>query len=964
MELPMPVLISPSIQRYAWGDPSYLPQLFKIPEDGTPWAEAWFGDHPSAPAYTKLGANELPLNELIRDTKSTFLGSNLALRHSNLPYLLKILACAKPLSIQVHPSRMQAAEGYAREEKMGIALNEHQRAYRDSNHKPEILVAWTEFHALVGFRHGNELAKALGQAPELVGLLPEIRPDPAGLRLLLEAYFALPDKQVEERLFTLVNRLEAENEQRPFLPIQPAYWVLQAHRELSVGKTVDRGLIFVFLLELVTLQPGEAIFIPPGVPHAYLKGAGLEMMANSDNVLRAGLTSKHVNTAELLQIVRFDAGASPKLSPIQNAASGEAIYPLPTEELDLRRVTMLPSQLVTRHSNGPETVVVQSNNQVIMTCNGTDLQLEQGQACLIPSGTTYTLQASQDAQIFVASTPNEPQQVSSFRGRDQNALAFGTSGLRGLVDDITDLETYINTCGFLDYLLSNGEAVYGMPVAIAGDLRPSTARILLAVAKAITDSGFTVVYCGRIPSPALAHFAFQKRWPSVMVTGSHIPFDRNGIKFNKPSGEVLKSDEAPILEAVARVRVREYGREQNSSLFSDKGAFTSAVAGLPDLSEEAAELYRQRYLDAFPADALKGLRIALYEHSAVGRDLITDILRSLGAEVHTIGRSERFMAIDTEAIAAERLQELQTLADILTRQVGRLDALVSTDGDSDRPMLLGFDHQRKVRFFGGDILGAVVAEYLGADCIVIPVSSNDAIDQHFGAHGIAVTRTRIGSPWVIAEMATLSGQRRMGWEANGGFLLGTAIETPAGRLSPLPTRDATLPLVAALHAAHREKIGIVELFARLPERYSRSGLLDAVDPLASRALLERFGLGDINLRRAHFDADEIILHTRDGKRHPIEPAIAHRLFTLRSDLESHFSSARGFGRLNEIDILDGIRLHFTGGDIAHIRPSGNAPQLRIYAVADTASRAEAIVADALAEPDGILRRLLLQQSSH
>ena len=328
-----------------------------------------------------------------------------------------------------------------------------------------------------------------------------------------------------------------------------------------------------------------------------------------------------------------------------------------------------------------------------------------------------------------------------FRGKNPAALAFGTSGLRGLVSDITDLEAYINTRGFLDYLGAR-EGV----VALAGDLRPSTDRILVAVASAIEDAGCSVDFLGKIPTPALAYYALERSWPSVMVTGSHIPFDRNGIKFGKPGGEVLKDDESGILEAVAKVREGEYRRSREESLFDNDGMLNE-TRPLPPVNNDGSKLYLRRYLDFFPASGLVGKRIVVFEHSAVGRGLLVEILTRLGARVVPTGRSEAFIPIDTEDITAERLAELQEMADAEADGADAPDAIVSTDGDGDRPLVAGVDVSGRVRFFGGDLLGIIVAKYLGADAVAIPISANDAVDLELDN----VTKTKIGFARLVIQ---------------------------------------------------------------------------------------------------------------------------------------------------------------------------------------------------------------------
>lgn len=966
-----PIRITPSVQRYAWGDERFIPELLGLEVDG-PVAEAWFGGHPVSSAVARVGEEHLRLDELIARDAEGLLGPEVSARFGGLPYLLKILAIKKPLSIQVHPNLTQAAEGFAREEAAGVPRDAPDRFYRDDQHKPELLVALRPTIVLSGFRRPEAIAKTLEHQPELKALLPPFEGSPAGLRALLETYYALPDERVVDGLAALLSRLEEEDARSPFGPQEPQYWALRAHRELGLGRP-DRGLLFVFLLEILHLAPGQAIFLPAGVPHAYLEGAGVELMASSDNVLRAGLTPKPVNPAELLRIVRFDAGPAPILSPVEDADGVTATYPIPAGELELARVRLRPGSAVHRRAYGGETVLVSPISEsgappVILRSGEQVLSLSRGQACFVPDGVRYWIEAEREAEVYVAGVPS-PDRQPSFRGRRPTELAFGTSGLRGLVTDITDLEAYVNTRGFLDYLIQCGDAVPGTPVALAGDLRPSTdgddRSILRAVARAVQDAGLGVVYVGRVPTPALTYFGLKKGWPSIMVTGSHIPFDRNGIKFNLSHGEVLKSDEAPILAAVARVRAREYARRPADSPFDDNGYFKPGERPtLPEADPEARELYRRRYLEAFPPDALAGVRLGLYEHSAVGRDLLFDILSSLGAEVHRIGRSETFVAIDTEAISADRMAELQALADGLRMKVGDIDALVSTDGDSDRPLLTGLDERGRVHFFSGDSLGIVVADYLEADAITVPVSATDAVDRHFAGREVPIRRTRIGSPWVIKEMSSMPGQRRVGFEANGGFLVGTSLRTEGGYLDPLPTRDAVLPLVAALRAAHKKGLRLVELFGELPPRVGRAGLLDHIPTETSRALIACFGPTDASVRRARYLEDEIRITDYEGGERSASAEEARRLEARRARLARYFSPERGFGRLEEVDDLDGIRMRFSGGDIAHVRPSGNAPQLRIYVVADGEARAEAIVSEAVREPGGILFEFLAAAESH
>ncbi len=549
-----------------------------------------------------------------------------------------------------------------------------------------------------------------------------------------------------------------------------------------------------------------------------------------------------------------------------------------------------------------------------------------------------------------------------FRSRPVRELRFGTSGLRGLVSDITDLEAYVNTRGFLNYLFEIGDLQPGGVVSIGGDLRPSTdspeRSILRAVARAVEDSGCKVDYLGKVPTPALTYWAMQQKRPSIMVTGSHIPFDRNGIKFNKSTGEVLKDDEPGILEAVRRVRREVYSEAPEESIFNDDGFFKEGVAPqLPPVNNRCAELYLDRYLSFFPPGCLSGLRVLFYQHSAVGRDLLVDLLKRLGAEVIPAGRSDTFVAIDTEAISDELLGRLAQMVEEVRRTHGPVDAVVSTDGDSDRPLFVAVAPDGSLRFYGGDLLGILVADYLGADCVVVPVSANDAVDIYFKSRGITPIKTRIGSPYVIAAMQAASGSRRVAWEANGGFLTGTPIEKDGRVLDPLPTRDSAIVLCSLLASAREKGCSVADLFKVLPERYSRAALLDNVPSERSAAMLRRFRPSRVECIEAVFQNQEILLVLPSGSTRRAEAEEAEELRGIREELARYFTPARGFDAIERLNFLDGVRIYFHNGDIAHVRPSGNAPQLRIYAVSSRPERTEQIIKLALQDPGGILRQL-------
>ena len=479
-----------------------------------------------------------------------------------------------------------------------------------------------------------------------------------------------------------------------------------------------------------------------------------------------------------------------------------------------------------------------------------------------------------------------------------SGVEFGTSGARGRVDDMSDLVCYGYALGFLGHLAAKSEFAPGTRVGLAGDLRPSTPRIIAACAAAVQAAGGEPVFCGYVPTPTLALYSIGEGIPAIMVTGSHIPDDRNGIKFYKPAGEVLKDDEAGM-------------RAQSLALSADTfdtAGMLKAPAPLPQQFDIVAP-YVGRYVSAF-AGALSGLRIGVYQHSAVGRDILTRIVAELGAEAIPLGRSEKFIPVDTEAIRPEDVELARQWAGEL-----HLDAIVSTDGDSDRPLLA--DHTGE--WLRGDVLGVLCAQALKAHHVVTPVSSNTVLEL-CGSFA-QTTRTRIGSPYVIAAMneAMAQGDQRVcGYEANGGFMLASNFEHTGHRITALPTRDAVLPIIAVLAAARPGRLA--DLVAALPRRVTYSDRIKDFPQELSSRLFESLLAG-------------------------IGPSPIRTLDEAFGDIA---------GRIVALDLTDGIRMTTGSNAIIHLRRSGNAPELRCYTEADTRKAAETINRQALAVVSGKL----------
>src|SRR5690348_5036030 len=317
-----------TVRPYAWGSTTAIPRLLGVEPTGEPQAEMWMGAHPGAPSRTARG----PLDEVIGEDPEKELGRAAVAKFGpRLPFLLKILAAGAPLSLQVHPNLEQAKEGYEDEELRGIPISAAHRNYKDANHKPELICALTEFDGLCGFRSPDETAELLAGL-DVDSLKPYVdllhaHPEDAALREVLTAVLSAdPDDMAHTVTETAAACARLGGSYAPYADIAHHY-------------PGDPGVIAAMLLNYVQLQPGEALFLGAGVPHAYLNGLGVEIMANSDNVLRCGLTPKHVDVPELLRVVRFEASDPGVLRP-EASPDGEEVYETPIDEFRLSRYAL------------------------------------------------------------------------------------------------------------------------------------------------------------------------------------------------------------------------------------------------------------------------------------------------------------------------------------------------------------------------------------------------------------------------------------------------------------------------------------------------------------------------------------------------------------------------------------------------------------------------------------------------
>ncbi|MFZ0135278.1 MAG: mannose-6-phosphate isomerase, class I [Desulfobacterales bacterium] len=391
-----------TVQPYAWGSHTAIAELLGVrPQPGSPQAELWMGAHPKAPSQVAVDGKWVSLEELVERYPQEILGRETATAFGNtLPYLFKVLAAARPLSLQAHPSLAQAREGFERENALGIALDAPHRNYRDANHKPECICALTPFWALHGFRQISEVLALAGRLdlPVLEDLLSVLRrrPDARGLKLFFQAMMTLPAAErttLSTRAVDRAARLAAED---------PVYrWM----GRLGAAYPGDIGIFAPMVLNLILLQPGQALYLPAAELHAYLEGTGIELMANSDNVLRGGLTPKHVDVAELLKVLNFEERTAHVLVP-RPTAGGESIYECPAREFVLSAVTVGPQRPYVSPPVRSVEILLCTTGSAGIADRGTgeEIAFPKGRSVLIPAAVKrYTLTG--EAVVFKAAVP-------------------------------------------------------------------------------------------------------------------------------------------------------------------------------------------------------------------------------------------------------------------------------------------------------------------------------------------------------------------------------------------------------------------------------------------------------------------------------------------------------------------------------------------------------------------------------
>ena len=394
--------IEGKVQNYDWGGKSFIPNLISIHEKtNATYAEYWLGAHLKAPSMIKIIQESISLDVFLNQNLAENLGLKVLRDFGKLPYLFKVLDVHKMLSIQVHPSIEAAKIGYDLENKKGIPLTGNNRNYKDKNHKPEIMVALSDFWLLHGFLEREKLIKNLKDTEELNFLL----------KVFLEkGYFGLYQKvmeftqeEVNTILKPLLDRISVKFLKNELEKSSPEYWAAKSvmHKDFQ---NLDKGIFSIYFFNILNLSVGEAIFQDAGVPHAYLEGKNMELMANSDNVLRGGLTSKHIDVEELFKNTKFEETIPVILYGVEDKTNSEIVYKTKAKDFELSKIELLATSTHTSISNSVEILIVMKGSAIVMQSEES-LYLEKGQSILIKPNTAYKIKTDAEVEIYKAGVP-------------------------------------------------------------------------------------------------------------------------------------------------------------------------------------------------------------------------------------------------------------------------------------------------------------------------------------------------------------------------------------------------------------------------------------------------------------------------------------------------------------------------------------------------------------------------------
>lgn len=382
------------IQHYAWGGYRFLPELLgvKNPEN-KPFAEYWMGAHDQVPSdIVPEDGNLLSLNAFIAQNPSAVLGKDIANTFGKLPYLFKVLDVKTMLSIQVHPTKTEAKKGFAKEEAAGIPLSDPKRNYKDENHKPEVMVALSEFWLLHGFKDEKSIMNELNRYPAWHILKPVLTEK--GIEGLYNYIMTASRETIDALLAPIAKEILPKYHAGEIYKADPAFWAARAIELYSGGeaKNLDRGIFSIYFFNLLRLNEGEAIFQGAGIPHAYLEGRNMELMANSDNVLRGGLTPKYIDVPELLRHTSFEPVYPSVWIPQEK-------YPDVVPDFSIAKVE-LPANESRSHTSSSAEIIFVLSGALEITAGAHTLQLHKGGAAFVISNTTYSVQSNSGTGVY------------------------------------------------------------------------------------------------------------------------------------------------------------------------------------------------------------------------------------------------------------------------------------------------------------------------------------------------------------------------------------------------------------------------------------------------------------------------------------------------------------------------------------------------------------------------------------
>jgi mannose-6-phosphate isomerase len=390
------------IQNYAWGGTRYIPILIGTEPGDQKVAEYWLGAHSNAPSVVKTTKGDRALDAFLETRLKEYLGVDIAKKYGRLPFLFKVLDVHDMLSIQVHPTKPEAEKGFKHENELGIPLDAPDRNYKDDNHKPEIMVALSEFWLLHGFLPKDQLIQVLQDTPEFSSLLDIFKKE--GYSGLYKTVMEQSEQEANKILRPLINRILPMYKAGKLAKSSPDYWAAKAASHTDDQTGLDKGIYSIYFFNIVKLNKGEAIFQDSGIPHAYLEGQNMELMANSDNVLRGGLTPKHVDVPELLKHVAFKETIPNLISGELQNDGIERIYRSPAPDFELSNLQLKVADVYHSKAKTAQILMVVEGEARISEGN-TSLKCVRGDAALLTAGSDYRITTDSVAVLYKATAP-------------------------------------------------------------------------------------------------------------------------------------------------------------------------------------------------------------------------------------------------------------------------------------------------------------------------------------------------------------------------------------------------------------------------------------------------------------------------------------------------------------------------------------------------------------------------------